>query len=103
MYWAALKPHVAPPPVKVAVIVPVPVALGPEKTLLGATRMGVLVPVMAEVTVSVPVIVWLPAVFSVALKVPTPLVSVAFAGSTEAPSLLEKCTVPAYDVAVLLN
>jgi hypothetical protein len=88
--------------VKVAVIVPVPVALGPEKTL-DVTTMDALVPVVAEVTVSVAVIVWLPAVFSVALKVPTPLVSVAFAGSTEAPSLLEKCTVPAYDVAVLLN
>jgi hypothetical protein len=55
--------------VKVAVIVPVPVALGPEKTL-DVTTMDALVPVVAEVTVSVAVIVWLPAVFSVALKVP---------------------------------
>ena len=35
----------------------------------------------AAVAVSVAVIVWLPAVFSVALNVPTPLVSVLLAGS----------------------
>src|SRR5262249_58446304 len=47
--------------------------------------------------------VWLRAVLSVALKVPTPLVRVASAGRIEAPSLLVKCTVPVYPVAVLLN
>ena len=46
------------------------------------------------VTVSVAVIVWLPAVISVTLKVPAPLVSVALAGSTAAASLLVKWTVP---------
>jgi hypothetical protein len=45
----------------------------------------------------------LPTVFSVAWKVPTPLVSVEFAGNTAAPSLLVKCTVPAYPVAVALD
>ena len=37
---------------------------------------------------------------SVAEKVPTPFVSVEFAGNTAAPSLLVKCTVPVYPVAV---
>ena len=46
------------------------------------------------VTVSVAVIVWLPAVFSVTLNVPVPLVSVALAGRTAAASLLVKWTVP---------
>src|SRR5438067_1830870 len=41
------------------------------------------------------------AVFKVALNVPLPLVSVESAGSTAWPSLLVKCTVPAYPVAVL--
>jgi hypothetical protein len=53
------------------------------------------VPVIDEVTVSVAVMVWLPAVFSVAVNVLVPLVSVLFAGSVAAPSLLVKCTVPA--------
>ena len=48
-----------------------------------------------DVTVSVAVIVWLPAVARVAEKVPTPLVSVTLAGSTAAASVLVKCTVPA--------
>src|SRR3974390_3348712 len=61
------------------------------------------VPVIDDVTVSVAVIVWLPAVFKVALKVPTPLVRVAFAGRTAAPSLDVKCTVPVYPVAVLFE
>jgi hypothetical protein len=39
-------------------------------------------------------------VLSVAEKVPTPFVSVEFAGNTAAPSLLVKCTVPVYPVAV---
>ena len=57
--------------------------------------MASLVPVIDGVTVSVAVSVCVPAVRSVALNVPTPLVSVAFAGSVAAPSLLVKCTVPA--------
>jgi hypothetical protein len=61
------------------------------------------VPVIDAVTVSVPVRVWLPAVFRVAEKVPTPLVNVAFAGNTAWPSLLVKCTVPLYPVAVRLD
>ena len=48
------------------------------------------VPVMEVVTVSVPEMVWLPAVLSVAENVPTPLVKVAFAGSVAAPSVLMK-------------
>jgi hypothetical protein len=40
-------------------------------------------------------------VLSVAEKVPTPFVSVEFAGKTAAPSLLVKCTVPVYPVAVV--
>ena len=56
--------------------------------------MVLLVPVIELVAVSVAVIVWLPAVFSVALKVPVPLVSVLLAGRTAWPSLLVKWTVP---------
>ena len=52
------------------------------------------VPVIEAVTVSVAVIVWLPTVFNVAEKVPVPLVSVEFAGSTAWASVLVKCTVP---------
>ena len=54
-----------------------------------------LVPVMLDVTVSVAVIVWLPAAFSVALDVPAPLISVVFAGNPAAVSVDEKWTVPA--------
>ena len=61
------------------------------------------VPVIEEVTVSVAVIVWVPAVFSVTENVPAPLVSVELAGNVATPSLLVKCTVPLYPVAVLLN
>ena len=61
------------------------------------------VPVIDDVTVSVAVIVWFPAVFNVAENVPTPLVSVESAGNVAKPSLLVKCTVPAYPVEVLLN
>jgi hypothetical protein len=53
------------------------------------------VPVIEEVTVSVAVTVRLPAVFSVALNVPVPFVSVLFAGKLALASVLVKCTVPA--------
>ena len=53
------------------------------------------VPVIEELTVSVAVMVRLPAVFSVAENVPVPLVKVESAGNVAAPSLLVKCTVPA--------
>ena len=43
---------------------------------------------------AVAVIVRLPAVCNVAENVPTPFVSVAFAGNVAAPSLLVKWTVP---------
>ena len=68
-----------------------------EKCVAAAalTVIVLLVPVIEEVTVSVAVIVWLPAVSSVAEKLPVPLVSVASAGNTAAPSLLVKWTVPA--------
>ena len=61
------------------------------------------VPVMDEVTVSVAVMVWFPMVCRVAESVPTPLINVESAGKAAAPSLLVKCTAPAYPVAVLLN
>ena len=57
--------------------------------------MELLVPVIDMVTVSVAVIVWLPAVFNVALKLPTPLLNVLLAGRTALPSVLVKWTVPA--------
>ena len=52
-------------------------------------------PAIEPLTVSVAVSVWLPAVFSVALNVPPPLVNVALAGRIAAASLLLKWTVPA--------
>ena len=54
------------------------------------TAIALLVPAIEPVMVSVPVMVWLPAVFSVALKVPAPLVSVEFAANVAAPSELVK-------------
>ena len=59
------------------------------------TATVLLVPVIDTVTLSVPEIVLFPAVRIVALKVPTPLVSVELEGSDELTSVLEKCTVPA--------
>ena len=58
------------------------------------TVMAPLVPVIDGVTVSVPVIVCVPAVASVALKVPTPFVKVASAGSDAPGSELVKWTIP---------
>ena len=55
---------------------------------------ALLVPVILLETVSVAVMVWLPAVLSVILNVPTPLVSVEVLGSTAWPSLLVKWMVP---------
>ena len=54
-----------------------------------------LVPVSELLAVSVALIVWLPAVFSVTLNVPVPLVSVVLPGKTAAASVLVKWTVPA--------
>ena len=51
-------------------------------------------PVSEPLTVSVAVIVWLPAVFKLTLKEPVPLVKVELAGSAAAASLLVKWTVP---------
>ena len=53
-------------------------------------------PVILEVTLSVAVIVWAPALMSVAENVRWPFVKVESAGSTtpEDVSLLVKCTVP---------
>ena len=68
-----------------------------------ATEMFPDVPVMELFTVSRAEMVWFPAVFNVAENAPTPLVSVASAGSVAKASLLVKCTGPAYPVAVLLN
>src|SRR5262249_62201611 len=67
------------------------------------TAMLLLVPVIELFTVSVAVIVRLPDVLNVAEKVPAPLVKVLSAGRVAAGSLLVKCAVPLYAVAVLLN
>jgi hypothetical protein len=67
------------------------------------TATALLVPVMVLLAVSVAVSDWLTAVFSVALKDPTPFVNVLSPGSTAWPSLLVKWTVPAYPLAVLLK
>jgi hypothetical protein len=73
------------------------VAAAPAFTLMPGE-----LPVTAVVTVSVAVIVCLPAVFSVAENVPAPLLSVVAAGKTADPSLLVNCTVPSYPATVLL-
>ena len=62
---------------------------------LAATLIVFDVPVIEEFAVSVAVMVWLPAVRSVAENVPVPFDRVEFAGNVAAPSLLVKCTVPA--------
>jgi hypothetical protein len=70
---------------------------------LGPTPATVIVPdtpVIDAVTVSVAATVCAPAVFNVTENAPTPFVSVEFAGSTACVSLLVKCTVPVYPVAV---
>jgi len=59
------------------------------------------VPVIVAVTVSVAVTICAPAVFNVTENVPTPFVSVEFAGKVAAASLLVMCTVPVYPVAVV--
>ena len=73
------------------------VVLAPAVILCGtcATLIWPLVPVMDEITVSAAVMVWLPAVTSVAANVPVPELRVELAGKVAAPSLLVKCTVPA--------
>jgi len=48
------------------------------------------VPVIAGVTVSVAVTLWVPAVFNVTGKIPVPLTRVVFAGSVACPSVLVK-------------
>ena len=58
------------------------------------TSIVLLAPVMLLVVVSVAVIVWSPAVFSMPAKKPTPLVKAASLGSPARLSLLVKCTVP---------
>jgi hypothetical protein len=75
------------------------------KCVAGSTVTAIVLelPVIDGVTVSVAVRVWFPAVFKVAENVPTPPVSIEFAGSTAAPSLLVKCIVPTYAAALLLN
>jgi hypothetical protein len=52
------------------------------------------VPVIEAAAVSVPVMVWLPALFSVAEKVAVPFLSAELAGSTAWASVLVKCTLP---------
>ena len=83
----------APPAVALAGVLNVKLV-----TAAGLTLMVVLVEDRPAVTLSVAVIVWFPAVMSVALKTPDPLVSVALAGRTALESLLLKLTVPEYAV-----
>jgi hypothetical protein len=64
------------------------VGIGTTEELIAA------LPTIELFTVSVAVSVWLPPVWSVALKVPVPFVSVEFAGSVARGSLLVKWTVP---------
>ena len=67
-----------------------------EKCVAAAalTEIELVVPVMALLTVSVAVTVCAPAVLRVTENVPTPLVSVPFAGKVARPSVLVKWTVP---------
>lgn len=58
-------------------------------------------PAIELVTVSVAVMVRVPAVFNVALNVPVPFVSAELAGSTACASVLLNLTAPAYPVATL--
>ena len=67
------------------------------------TVIEAVVPVIDAVTVSVAVTVWLPAVFRVVENDPVPAVKLVLENSVAAPSVLVKCTVPPYPVAVLLN
>ena len=60
----------------------------------GVTVSAFDVPVTVWSTVSVAVMVWLPALSRVSLKLPVPLVSVMSAGSVAWPSVEVKWTVP---------
>ena len=71
---------------------------------LGPTPATVIVPdtpVIDAVTVSVAAIVCIPAVSNTAGSVITPFNSAEFPGNTAFPSVLVKCTVPVYPVAVV--
>ena len=63
-------------------------------TVRPRVAMVLLVPVIAAVATSVAVSVWLPGDLRVALKTPTPLVSVELPGRAALASLLVKWTVP---------
>jgi hypothetical protein len=63
--------------------------------LLLRTTIPVWLPVMELVTVSVAVIVWVPAVLRMPQKSPSPLERVELAGKTAAPSVLVMATKPA--------
>ena len=67
-----------------------------DRTLAAAaaTAIGLLLPVMAGVAVSVAVIVRFPAVVSVAWRVFTPFTRLLSAGSVPLVSVLVKCTIP---------
>jgi len=62
--------------------------------LEAVTLMWLEVPLMEDVTVSVAVMVWLPAVSKVSWNVPALDCRVASAGRIATPSELEMCTVP---------
>ena len=69
--------------------------LDPAEVISAAmTRMSLEVPLASIVTESAADTVLVPAVFSVTVKVPVPLVRVLSAGSVAVPSVEVKCTVP---------
>jgi hypothetical protein len=75
----------------------VPAGGGPEvivSTSIALTLIEFEVPVIEGVSVSVALMVWLPAVFSVAEKFAVPFASAELAGSAAWPSVLVKFTVP---------
>ncbi len=67
------------------------------------TKIGLLVPLMDGSLVSVAVIVWYPSVLSVGMKMAVPLGNGESGGSNAKGSVLVKCTVPGYPVAVVLS
>jgi hypothetical protein len=87
----------------VAVGVGEAVAVGVGGSCSDSTKIGLLVPVMEGLLVSVAVIVWYPSVLSVGINMPIPLGKGESGGRYGWWSVLVKCTVPGYPVTVVLN
>jgi hypothetical protein len=90
-------------PFPVTVPVPVPAVITVSANVAALTVIVPEVPAIDAVAVSVVVIVCAPTVCNTAGNVPTPFSSAEFDGSTAVPSLLVKCTVPVYPVAVVFE